>query len=509
MSDDFDPYLKWLAIPPAEQPPNHYRLLALPLFMDEPDVIENAADQRMGHLRTFASGKNSELSQRILNEVAAAKVCLLSPEKKSAYDATLRAELAPQPQPTHAVATPVTPAGVAVPSAPARFEPLQGVPTSAISASRAKQSPPLWRQPLVAIAAVALVAVAILMVVITNRPPATDVARSDQPPATSPPARPPAAPPAKTPGIGLALPKPGDQEAKPKPPTRPPATLPKPTPTPPPTTPQPKPSEVKPDEPEPAEPNLPKPEPSVPAEPSPAVAPTTETTSPSGEGKFALELPGSHVLTLEGTANLTALDQEFTIESWIRWPEDAVPGMSLMGNRTRQRIPANARLGEWNLWFMAPVDKPQGQVALQYFLNEKQSHQMGARPKMDSSRDWHHLAFSRSADRYWLCFNGQVLLEEELSVVASPDRSTYGDFFIGNGRGFFRSNSRSLQVSAVRLSRGARYRQAYTPPRTFEVDETSLAVLDFTRRLDGRVEDLSSHQHHGTFDQGAWVDLSE
>ncbi len=25
---DFDPYYQWLAIPPKDQPPNHYRLLA-------------------------------------------------------------------------------------------------------------------------------------------------------------------------------------------------------------------------------------------------------------------------------------------------------------------------------------------------------------------------------------------------------------------------------------------------------------------------------------------------
>ena len=37
----------WLAIPPAQQPPNHYRLLALPEFESDEDVISNAADQRM------------------------------------------------------------------------------------------------------------------------------------------------------------------------------------------------------------------------------------------------------------------------------------------------------------------------------------------------------------------------------------------------------------------------------------------------------------------------------
>ena len=32
MSAPFDPYYRWLGIPPGEQPPNHYRLLGVQLF---------------------------------------------------------------------------------------------------------------------------------------------------------------------------------------------------------------------------------------------------------------------------------------------------------------------------------------------------------------------------------------------------------------------------------------------------------------------------------------------
>ena len=73
-----------------EQPPNHYRLLGVGLFESQPAVIASAADRQMGHLRTFQSGRHSVLSQQLLNEVAAAKVCLLNPSKKAAYDEQLR-----------------------------------------------------------------------------------------------------------------------------------------------------------------------------------------------------------------------------------------------------------------------------------------------------------------------------------------------------------------------------------------------------------------------------------
>lgn len=93
MTQAFDPYHKWLGIPPTEQPPNHYRLLGLTLFEGDVDAIESAADQRMAHVRTFQLSQHTELSQRLLND-AAARVCLLKPGEKIAYDRKLRDHLA-------------------------------------------------------------------------------------------------------------------------------------------------------------------------------------------------------------------------------------------------------------------------------------------------------------------------------------------------------------------------------------------------------------------------------
>ena len=90
MPDRFDPYHKWLGIPAAEQPPNHYRLLGVALFEADMDVISNAADQRMGLLKSFATGAYGSLSQELLNQVARARVCLLNPARKATYDDVLR-----------------------------------------------------------------------------------------------------------------------------------------------------------------------------------------------------------------------------------------------------------------------------------------------------------------------------------------------------------------------------------------------------------------------------------
>jgi formylglycine-generating enzyme required for sulfatase activity len=89
----FDPYHRWLGIPPKDQPPNHYRLLGVELFEADPDVIENAADKQTVHLRTFQLSKYRDLAEELLNEVASARICLLNPPTRAIYDAQLREQL--------------------------------------------------------------------------------------------------------------------------------------------------------------------------------------------------------------------------------------------------------------------------------------------------------------------------------------------------------------------------------------------------------------------------------
>ena len=97
----FDPYHLWLGIPPKDQPPNHYRLLAIELFESDGDVIDAAANRQMVYLKQMSSGAESELSQRLLNEIAAARLCLLNPKAREEYDRELRGRAFPSPAPWH------------------------------------------------------------------------------------------------------------------------------------------------------------------------------------------------------------------------------------------------------------------------------------------------------------------------------------------------------------------------------------------------------------------------
>ena len=95
MAEAFDPYRRWLGVPSGERPPNHYALLGLSLFEEDPDAIANAADRQMAYVRTHQTGPHAALTQQLLNELAAARVCLLNPPQKARYDAELKAKQAP------------------------------------------------------------------------------------------------------------------------------------------------------------------------------------------------------------------------------------------------------------------------------------------------------------------------------------------------------------------------------------------------------------------------------
>ncbi|MGE3779250.1 MAG: hypothetical protein AB7F89_18835, partial [Pirellulaceae bacterium] len=89
MSAPFDPYDRWLGIPPEEQPADYYRLLGVNRFESDVQRIQAAADQRMAHVRAFQTGPRGRFTQPLLNELAAAKVRLLNPVSKRQYDAAL------------------------------------------------------------------------------------------------------------------------------------------------------------------------------------------------------------------------------------------------------------------------------------------------------------------------------------------------------------------------------------------------------------------------------------
>jgi hypothetical protein len=115
----FDPYHRWLGIPPSENPPSLYRLLGLVDFEDDDDVIQEASDRQMAHVKRHAGGPHAAESQRLMNELSGAKLTLLNPAKKQEYDDSLRLIESPGA------------AKVTVEQSPAELPPVHQPPTTA------------------------------------------------------------------------------------------------------------------------------------------------------------------------------------------------------------------------------------------------------------------------------------------------------------------------------------------------------------------------------------------
>lgn len=115
---EFNPYRVWLGIPLNKLPADHYSLLGLEKYESDDDVIAAAADRVMVFVKTFQTGKYSEQSQQILNEIAAARICLLNKSAKTEYDKTLHSaekeEVSESSVPVSA--PPIVPPGVESPS---------------------------------------------------------------------------------------------------------------------------------------------------------------------------------------------------------------------------------------------------------------------------------------------------------------------------------------------------------------------------------------------------------
>lgn len=86
----FDAYHKWLGIPAAEQPPNHYRLLGISLFEKDRDVLIAALDQRQRFLMQKANGPHGAFAEPLLENLQQARLCLLNRLTKAQYDSGLR-----------------------------------------------------------------------------------------------------------------------------------------------------------------------------------------------------------------------------------------------------------------------------------------------------------------------------------------------------------------------------------------------------------------------------------
>jgi hypothetical protein len=156
---EFNPYQEWLGLAADKGSPNYYELLGLENGEGDLEQIAVAGDRAATRVRSYRPGPHARQWSQLLDEIFAAKSCLLDPPAKAAYDQRLvmKQVLASRPSELKAdrqppAKTPVDgdryPPGMAPPGARTTpVEPIKSVPESevaheaAIVASAVPESP--------------------------------------------------------------------------------------------------------------------------------------------------------------------------------------------------------------------------------------------------------------------------------------------------------------------------------------------------------------------------------
>ena len=96
-----DRYSQWLGIEEGARAPDHYALLGIGRFCDDADLIDTAAHQRLDLLDRYSLGGSREsrdTCQKMMNEVARARVVLMNPERREEYNRQLGGQVAGEPE---------------------------------------------------------------------------------------------------------------------------------------------------------------------------------------------------------------------------------------------------------------------------------------------------------------------------------------------------------------------------------------------------------------------------
>ncbi|MGH7138310.1 MAG: hypothetical protein ACREHD_21380, partial [Pirellulales bacterium] len=89
MSQSFNPYSEWLDVPPHIATPTYYELLELRPLESDTGKIEAAYQRQSAKIASQLSGRHVAEAQQLMGELAEARMTLLTPTAKRAYDAAL------------------------------------------------------------------------------------------------------------------------------------------------------------------------------------------------------------------------------------------------------------------------------------------------------------------------------------------------------------------------------------------------------------------------------------
>ena len=152
----FDPYHKWLGIPPDEQPAGPHRLLGISEDENDPQVVREAALRQTAFVRQFSMGEHGEHAERILGELADARDSILNGKVESPTKPAVK----PTPSPVETNAAPLVNESAATDRETPQAEPtpredpltfmteeLAAISSKPVTQSRSRSGKPIWKEP--------------------------------------------------------------------------------------------------------------------------------------------------------------------------------------------------------------------------------------------------------------------------------------------------------------------------------------------------------------------------
>jgi hypothetical protein len=230
------------------------------------------------------------------------------------------------------------------------------------------------------------------------------------------------------------------------------------------------------------------------------------------EPKFTLDDPAmsgnrlrfrrQSYVELASTKGLLDLDQGFTAEMWVRFSSSG--GQYLIGDESWPG--GGERVSRESGWALRSSHSLPGPFNLAFALDKAAWWQLEG-PDRQPSKDWEHLAVSKSSDTVQIYWNGKLYASkscEGLKFVPCPS-----NLFLGVRPNEPSDRNFDGEFRAFRLSSKATYQRDFTPPKSFEKTADTLILLDFSVGHGNVIPDISGHSHDGRLVGVTWGEISD
>jgi serine/threonine protein kinase len=205
----------------------------------------------------------------------------------------------------------------------------------------------------------------------------------------------------------------------------------------------------------------------------------------------AMPASSNQVFVFNGRSRIVTSVVRFapvTLEAWV-WPEPETPG------RPERYIIGSDIAGRSGIGLgFCYQGSPRLPVLGVQLLPAPVARDIGTNQALPLLK-WSHVAAAIGTDKTVVFFNGRVVKQGAGSkneggtpfVVGNAGKNNPQHYFVGRMR-------------TVRVSRGQRYANDFTPPQAFEPDDDAVFIYDPARTEGGVAFDVSGHKNHGVLD---------